>query len=109
MRSRRLAVPVLFLALVLTAADCSSSSKSVTDLNGKKVCSGKGSTSVTNLPPKAPKAELVLFDTYSECAAALTDGRVAAVTTDAPILAGLVQQSNGAFKLVKAPYTDEPY
>ncbi len=32
-----------------------------------------------------------------------------AVSTDAPILAGLVQQSGGAFKLVRAPFSDEPY
>jgi glutamate transport system substrate-binding protein len=39
----------------------------------------------------------------------MSDGRVVAVTTDAPILAGLVQASNVAFKLVKAPFSDEPY
>lgn len=83
--------------------------KSVTDLNGKKVCSVKGSTSAKNLAEKAPQAEATLFDTYSLCAEALTDGRVVAVTTDNTILAGLVQQSGGAFKLVKAPFSDEPY
>ncbi|MFN2609243.1 MAG: glutamate ABC transporter substrate-binding protein [Acidimicrobiales bacterium] len=83
--------------------------KSVADLNGKKVCSGQGSTSATNLQAKAPQAQLTLFGTYSECASALTDGRVQAVSTDAPILAGLVQQSQGAFKLVKSTFSDEPY
>jgi glutamate transport system substrate-binding protein len=83
--------------------------KSVTDLNGKKVCSAKGSTSAKNLAAKAPQAEVTLFDTYSQCAEALTDGRVVAVTTDNTILAGLVSKSNGAFKLVEAPFTDEPY
>ncbi|MGI9032214.1 MAG: glutamate ABC transporter substrate-binding protein [Acidimicrobiales bacterium] len=93
---------------VMVKAD-DSSIKSVADLNGKKVCSGQGSTSATNLQAKAPQAQLTLFGTYSECAAALNDGRVVAVSTDAPILSGLVQQSQGAFKLVKAPFTDEPY
>jgi glutamate transport system substrate-binding protein len=83
--------------------------KSVTDLNGKKVCSATGSTSANNIKAKAPQADLILFGGYSECAAALSDGRVVAVSTDAPILGGLVSTSNGAFKLVKAPFTDEPY
>jgi glutamate transport system substrate-binding protein len=37
------------------------------------------------------------------------DGRVVAVTTDNTILAGLVQASDGAYKLVDAPFSDEPY
>lgn len=83
--------------------------KSVTDLNDKKVCTVKGSTSATNLAAKAPSATVTLFDTYSQCASAMTDGRVEAVTTDNTILAGLVQDSAGAFKLVEAPFSDEPY
>jgi glutamate transport system substrate-binding protein len=73
------------------------------------VCSAKGSTSATNLATKAPTAKAILFDTYSQCAEALTDGRVEAVTTDAPILAGLVTDSAGKFKLLNAPFSDEPY
>ena len=84
--------------------------KSVTDLNGKKVCSVTGSTSLKNVQAKAPQADLsVTFDTYSKCGEALTDGRVEAVTTDNTILAGLVDQSTGAFKLVGAPFSEEPY
>lgn len=83
--------------------------KSISDLNGKKVCSVTGSTSATNLAAKAPQAQVTLFGKYSDCAQALTDGRVDAVTTDNTILAGLVKDSAGAFKLVDAPFTDEPY
>jgi glutamate transport system substrate-binding protein len=83
--------------------------KSVSDLNGKKVCTVKGSTSEKNVRAKAPTADVLLFDTYSQCAEALTDGRVVAETTDNTILAGLVQSSNGAFKLVNAPFSNEPY
>jgi glutamate transport system substrate-binding protein len=83
--------------------------KSVTDLNGKKVCTVAGSTSEKNLRAKAPQAQVTLLPTYSQCAEELSNGRVVAETTDAPILAGLVQQSKGAFKLVNAPFTDEPY
>jgi glutamate transport system substrate-binding protein len=83
--------------------------KAVTDLAGKKVCSVKGSTSEKNVIAKAPTAVLSLFDTYSLCAEALTDGRVEAVTTDNTILAGLIKASSGAFKLVENPFSDEPY
>jgi glutamate transport system substrate-binding protein len=84
--------------------------KSVDDLKTKKVCTATGSTSEKNLLAKGvPDANITRFGGYSDCASALTDGRVVAVSTDAPILAGLVQSSNGQFKLVKAPFTDEPY
>ena len=83
--------------------------RSVNDLNGKQVCSVKGSTSETNVKQKAPNVSVLALDDYSKCTEALTDGRVVAVTTDAPILGGYVAQSAGAFKLVKAPFTDEPY
>ena len=39
----------------------------------------------------------------------MTDGRVVAVTTDNTILAGLIEASDGAFKLVENPFSDEPY
>jgi glutamate transport system substrate-binding protein len=86
-----------------------SSIKSVEDLNGKKVCTVTGSTSAKNVTAKAPSADVTLFDTYALCAEALTDGRVVAVTTDNTILAGFVKSSNGAFKLVENPFSDEPY
>ncbi len=83
--------------------------KGVDDLNGKSVCTVLGSTSEKNLRAKAPRANVVLFDVYSTCAEALADGRVAAVTTDSPILAGLVKARGSAFELVKNPFSDEPY
>lgn len=93
---------------IMTKAD-DTTINGVGDLDGKNVCTVKGSTSEKNLVAQAPDAEVTLFDTYSQCAEAMTDGRVVAVTTDNTILAGLVQASNGAFKLIKAPFSDEPY
>jgi len=87
--------------------------KSVSDLNGKKVCTVKDSTSHKNLTDpvigQAKQAEVTLFPTYSQCAEALTDGRVVAVSTDNTILDGLVANSNGAFKKVGNPFSKEPY
>ncbi|HVL93042.1 MAG TPA: glutamate ABC transporter substrate-binding protein [Acidimicrobiales bacterium] len=86
---------------------------SVEDLNGKNVCTVRGSTSEKNVRAQAPQANVTLFDLYSQCAEALGDGRVAAVSTDNTILAGLVQaraaQGGDPFKLVEAPFSDEPY
>jgi glutamate transport system substrate-binding protein len=84
--------------------------KSVTDLNGKKVCSVVGSTSIKNVQAKAPQADLsVSFDKYSLCAEALKDGRVQAVTTDNIILLGLIKDSPNDFQLVGETFTEEPY
>jgi glutamate transport system substrate-binding protein len=81
----------------------------VEDLNGKKVCSVVGSTSIKNVQEKAPQADLsISFDTYSKCADALADGRVEAVTTDNIILLGIIKD-RGDFKLVKNVFTEEPY
>jgi glutamate transport system substrate-binding protein len=83
--------------------------RGVADLNGKRTCTVKGSTSEQNLRAKAPQSDVLLFDTYSQCAEALRDGRVQAVTTDDTILAGLVTASERAFTLVGAPFSEEPY
>jgi glutamate transport system substrate-binding protein len=93
---------------IMVKADDDSITK-VGDLNGKKVCTVKGSTSATNVAKAAPQAEVALLDTYSQCAEAMGDGRVVAVTTDNTILAGLVDASAGAYKLIEAPFSQEPY
>jgi glutamate transport system substrate-binding protein len=94
--------------IMVMASD--TSIRSVEDLNGKKVCSAQGSTSIKNLQAKAPRADTsISFDIYSKCADAMGDGRVQAVTTDDTILAGLVKASGRNYKLVKAPFSEEPY
>ena len=82
----------------------------VEDLNGKKVCSVQGSTSIDNVREQAPQADLsITFDVYSLCAEALRDGRVEAVSTDNVILLGLIDASGDEFKLVGNRFTEEPY
>src|SRR4029079_11851771 len=58
------------------------------DLAGKNVCSVEGSTPAENIRTKYPQAKLTLFDVYSKCADALSNGQVQAVTTDNVILTG---------------------
>ena len=93
---------------IMVAAD-DTSITGVEDLDGKRVCSVQGSTSIENVRTMAPQAQLTEYDVYSKCADDLRNGRVDAVSTDNVILAGLVAQSEGAFKLVDNPFTEEPY
>ncbi|MDR7303127.1 glutamate ABC transporter substrate-binding protein [Haloactinomyces albus] len=76
---------------------------------GAKVCSARGSTPSEEIKKYIDPDNLVLFDVYSKCADALRTGQVDAVTTDNVILLGLVNESGGAFKLVRKPFTEEPY
>jgi glutamate transport system substrate-binding protein len=79
------------------------------DLAGKNVCSVEGSTPAENIRTNYPEATLTLFDVYSKCADALTNGQVDAVTTDNVILTGLVAGNPDGFELVGNPFTEEPY
>ena len=83
--------------------------RGVNDLNGKKTCSVRNSTPAANVQRLAPQADLTLFDTYSDCVAALRDGRVTSVTTDNSILLGFVAGAPTEFKIVGNKFTDEPY
>ncbi|HEV8469447.1 MAG TPA: transporter substrate-binding domain-containing protein, partial [Candidatus Limnocylindria bacterium] len=60
--------------------------KSVTDLNGKTVCTAKGSTSEQNITKEAKDARLLLLDTYAPCLLALQQGQADAISTDETIL-----------------------
>lgn len=77
--------------------------------SGAKVCTVSGSTPSEEIRKYVDPANLVLFDVYSKCADALRTGQVDAVTTDNVILLGLVERSNGEFKLLEKPFTKEPY
>ncbi|MBW1600857.1 glutamate ABC transporter substrate-binding protein [Streptomyces sp. JJ66] len=83
-----------------------------TDLNDKKLCSVKGSTSAQNIKEKlASDTNLQTYGTYSECLTGLTNGAVDAITTDDAILAGYAAQSQheGKFKLAGLSLKDEHY
>ena len=77
--------------------------------NNKKLCSVAGSTPAQNIKKKYPKVQLQQYDTYSLCVEALKNGAVDAVTTDAVILAGYVQQNPGVLKLAGEPFSKELY
>jgi glutamate transport system substrate-binding protein len=80
-------------------------------LDGKKLCSVKGSTSAQKVKDKYPGVQLQEFGTYSECLPALATGGVDALTTDDTILAGYAAQPEfkGKFKVVGQPFSQENY
>jgi glutamate transport system substrate-binding protein len=85
--------------------------ESFTENPDATVCSVTGSTPSEQIRPYLANegSQLVLFDEYSQCADALRNGQVDAVTTDNVILLGFVSESDGAFKLVGEQFTEEPY
>ncbi len=83
--------------------------KGVDDLAGKKVCTALGSTYEETLKKQAPKADLRLVDSYSECLELIQNGAVDAVSTDDVILTGMIIQDD-TLKLVEGEeLTTEPY
>jgi ABC-type amino acid transport substrate-binding protein len=83
--------------------------KGVKDLAGKKVCTALGSTYEETLKKQAPKADLRLVDSYSECLELVQNKAVDAVSTDDVILTGMIIQDD-SLELVKGEeLTTEPY
>ena len=74
--------------------------KGVKDLAGKKVCTALGSTYEETLKKQAPKADLRLVDSYSECLELVQNEAVDAVSTDDVILTGMIIQDD-TLELVK--------
>jgi glutamate transport system substrate-binding protein len=80
----------------------------IDDLNGRKVCTGLGSTYESTIEEESPQADLQLVETYSECFELLQNGSVDAVSTDDVILTGMKIQDN-TLEFVGEPFTTEPY
>jgi glutamate transport system substrate-binding protein len=81
----------------------------IDSLAGRKVCTALGSTYEETLKEQAPKADLRLVDSYSECLELVQNGAVDAVSTDDVILTGMIIQDD-TLKLTEGePLTTEPY
>jgi ABC-type amino acid transport substrate-binding protein len=78
------------------------------DLNGKKVCAQQGSTSEQNVKKVAPQADLLTLTTITDCALALKDKRVDAVSTDDIQLIGISIKDPNT-RLVGGVFSSEPY
>lgn len=85
--------------------------KSLKDLEGKKIGTAKGSTSEQNVKKAVPSATVLSFDDYPQAFLALQQGKVAAVTTDEAILAGILAKApnKAQFEIPALQISDEPY
>jgi glutamate transport system substrate-binding protein len=77
-------------------------------LEGKKVCSVTGSTSIERVTEDYG-AKPVPFDTYSDCVTQLKNGSVDAVTTDGAILLGYAAQDPDGLEVVGKAFSEERY
>ena len=77
-------------------------------LEGVKVCSVTGSTSIETVT-KEYDAKPVPFDTYSDCVTQLQNGSVDAVTTDGAILLGYAAQAPDELEVVGDAFSEERY
>ncbi len=78
------------------------------DLDGKKVCSVEGSTSIKTVEEEYGAAP-VPFATYSECVQQLLSGSVDAVTTDGAILLGYAAENPDKLQVVGEAFSEERY
>jgi polar amino acid transport system substrate-binding protein len=85
--------------------------KSLTDLDGKRIGTAKGSTSEQNAAKALPKATVLSFDDYPQALLALQQGKVFAVTTDESILANLLANAPNKeqYEIPNIQISDEPY
>ncbi len=86
-----------------------SKAKSITDLNGQKVCAPKSTSSMDNLIKLAPKAIAVGSDNHTGCLVLFQQGQVDAITGDDTVLAGLAAQDPYAVVPDQKAFTAEPY
>ena len=108
---------VAFSTVYLVAAQrvlvpLTSSATSLSDLLGQKVCATTGSTSLgfirayfINLGTVEPVASVRY---WTDCLVLLQEGKVAAISTDDTILAGLAAQDPEA-KIIGPPLNSQPY
>ncbi|MFF7203463.1 glutamate ABC transporter substrate-binding protein [Streptomyces sp. NPDC008141] len=78
-------------------------------LQGKTVCSIKGSTSLQEIKKPDYGTKTLELAKYSACVQQLLDKKVDAVTTDDAILMGFAAQRPSKLKVVGRPFTKEPY
>ncbi|HEY2204525.1 MAG TPA: glutamate ABC transporter substrate-binding protein [Pseudonocardia sp.] len=80
-------------------------------LKGKKVCSVTGSTPLQRVQQQqlTEPANIISFQTYTQCVEQLRNRQVDAVTTDDAILKGYAAQSPDELKVVGATFSSEPY
>jgi polar amino acid transport system substrate-binding protein len=85
-----------------------STATGIQDMDGKRVCATKGSTSERNIRQVNPRAEVVEADKWTDCLLLLQQGRIDGISTDDAILSGLAEQDPNT-KIVGPTFSSEPY
>ena len=99
---------VYYVAGQRILVDENSDVRTLADLEGKKVCASKGSTSLKNIAKAERKPIPIQVDAWSDCLVMMQQGQVEAISTDDTILAGMAQQ-DPTTKIVGERFTEEPY
>jgi glutamate transport system substrate-binding protein len=94
-------------------AAAASAISGLSTLDGKRPCTGSGTTSAGRILEhyRAEKITLLEYPDINDCVEALYDGRVDAVTTDDVVLAGFAAHGryNGVLKVLSTRFGDERY
>jgi polar amino acid transport system substrate-binding protein len=85
-----------------------SSTTSVRQLGGERVCAAAGTTSINEIGRQVPRPVPVSVQNWTDCLVLLQQGQVAAISTDNSVLAGLAAQDPGT-RMVPQPFTCEPH
>lgn len=80
----------------------------LSDLNGKRVCVARGTTSASRLREAVKSLTVLTVNTWADCLVAIQQGQVDAVTTDDAILAGMAAQDPN-LEIVGRNIAAEPY
>lgn len=78
------------------------------DLDGKRVCAGRGTTPLERIKTRVPRAIPVEVSATTDCLALLQQGEADAVSTDDALLAGMAAKDPQT-ELVGPGFSDEPY
>ncbi|NMM90018.1 ABC transporter substrate-binding protein [Rhodococcus sp. SRB_17] len=82
--------------------------RNLDDLDGRRVCAVRGTTSLMRLQQVQPAAIAVTVPMWSDCLVLLQQGQVDAISTDDTLLAGLATQ-DPYLDVVGTPMGSEPY
>ncbi|HEX4816165.1 MAG TPA: transporter substrate-binding domain-containing protein [Nonomuraea sp.] len=82
--------------------------RNVRELKGRRICEVKGSNAAQRVvEERKVAADVVPFDDYNACLAALKSRRVDAVTTNDVILAGLAMRDGSGLRLNNAQFNEQ--
>lgn len=95
---------------LLIRADDKDGILSVDDLDGKTVCTARGSISGSDMRNLTDKMTVEERDTYPQCVTALMIGEADAIISDDVILTGLAADRGGGYlKVVGEPFGEQSY